>query len=74
MERKAASQYSEQTVWRPTIIHSLDSDKSNAPNISENDIRVYIRGCFEASTKTSSRGEVQMSGQNRTKRASRTPR
>lgn len=42
MERKAVSQYSEQTVWRPTIIHPSDSDKSNAPNIFDNDIRAYI--------------------------------
>lgn len=47
MERKAASQYSEQTVWRPTIIHPLDSHKSNVPNISGNDITASMQAVSE---------------------------
>lgn len=46
MERKAVSQYSEQTVWRPTIIHPLDSLKSDVCDISENDIWAYTKAFF----------------------------
>jgi len=43
MERKAASQQSELTVRRPTIVHSLDSCYQNIPSISGIDFEDLIQ-------------------------------